>query len=299
MSYPRTGGTPPNDGIQDIFMTLLKPDKIMIFLGSGQVFRLLNTFDTFARPAISITNRGKNRHSWQVVSKSGAPVYRAPEIRRSDKPGHPARVWSLGCIFLDILVWHVDGYEELNAFRDRREVLVVPNGRGDDGFYYFAEAGREAQAQIRETVTEKFQDLLNRTTGPFRSAVQIVKAMLEIDPGARPTAEAVERELGQRSAHFDNESISRPISRDGTSSLALKGHNLSDSKSCAEQAFYDQAGEDATPSKRIRNVSEEHDSLSDVGHDAIIEKDVRSPSPTDKLQRRSSLPVGMKKGSRM
>lgn len=164
-------------------------EKILVFFDQIQCFQIQKISYPPALPPIVVS--GVERGYWLQGQNA---KYRSPELSKFSRSGLPASIWSLGCLFLDILVWHLNGFEELNAFRDLRESHRV-TGIRDDGFYDLEETGLETRAKVKETVTEKLQQLLSNATEPLRSVVQIVQSMIQIDPEARPTAEEVEKKL--------------------------------------------------------------------------------------------------------
>ncbi|KAH6642845.1 hypothetical protein C7974DRAFT_372708 [Boeremia exigua] len=116
-----------------------------------------------------------------------SPVYRPPEPLETASADSVAS-WSLGCLFLEILVWHVMGYDNLCKFRESRERPVRPGGRPNRAFYYFTETGPDARAQLREEVTDIFLVVWVRVTGRLSGSLKALEQMLQIDPKARLSA---------------------------------------------------------------------------------------------------------------
>lgn len=163
----------------------ITPEKIMVL--SEQVFGLHLWVESF-----QILRQGKPRKA--VLT----PAYRAPEPLQLDDAASvvAANIWSLGCTYLEILVWYFDGYWSLEEFRENRGQTSTKSGdRSAKAFCYFSVPGNDAKARLRDPVDGMFQSLVLRTEGPMRSAVQIVKQMLQIDPNSRPSAAEVESAL--------------------------------------------------------------------------------------------------------
>lgn len=100
----------------------------------------------------------------------------------------PYDLWSLGCVYLEMLVWYMDGFQALTEFRDARLQQVKPGGMDDDGFCCTIDPGTAAKVHLRRTVTKKMAELSNRCTGPLKDIADIVPQLLEIKPTRRPTA---------------------------------------------------------------------------------------------------------------
>lgn len=100
--------------------------------------------------------------------------------------------WCIGCTYLEILIWHVMGYDGLCDFRDR---LSQSNWRP----YFFSpeEPGTDRGIREHEAVVTIFQALHSQTDGHVREAVDLVQRMLAINPNERPIASDVASEFRQ------------------------------------------------------------------------------------------------------
>jgi hypothetical protein len=94
-------------------------------------------------------------------------------------------MWSLGCVYLEILVWYIDGYQALMKFRASREGHVVPHGLEDEGFYYETSSGT---IELRKPVLEKIACLSKRCSGGLKDIVETIPLLLRIDPKDRLSA---------------------------------------------------------------------------------------------------------------
>lgn len=162
----------PQNTWTGMVQSAITPDDILVFRGQDPLFRLSTSFSDDAESA-----------------------YRAPEFAGPASCRPQAVVWSLGCTYMELLVWHLRGHHDLKTFRETREQVVRPDGTQDQAFFYFAERGPTAKAQIREPVVKTFATLLGQAEEPVRSVVRVVKAMLRIDPTSRPSMADVETSL--------------------------------------------------------------------------------------------------------
>jgi serine/threonine protein kinase len=119
----------------------------------------------------------------------GDAAYGAPDAILERKTSRPYDLWSMGCIFLELLTWIV-GLEEdsVQRFADRRLKNVAHvQGNQDQAFWYQNVGGRvvlkPAVIQQLEVLEERCKD-----RGVFPSLVRIVGKLLSILPRDRPEA---------------------------------------------------------------------------------------------------------------
>ncbi|KAL5415622.1 hypothetical protein PMIN03_002583 [Paraphaeosphaeria minitans] len=162
----------------------IKPENILVFIYKGKVCVLrLSDFSCAKVVEIVATISGK-RDSYKTGSKPGTPTYRAPEISENVS-SRPYDMWSLGCVFLELLVWYLEGYKALKMFRESREGSVIPNGMIDEGFYHKTSNG---EMQLRESVLRKIENLKRQCRGDLKDIVDVVPSLLKIKPKERMDA---------------------------------------------------------------------------------------------------------------
>ncbi|KAJ4353060.1 hypothetical protein N0V95_003713 [Ascochyta clinopodiicola] len=189
---------PSSDQPKTGYIHDIKPEKLLMFIyenddGRKTYWFRLSDFSCAKVVETLISGTTKNRRSWQTVNKSGTPIYRAPEAADKGKTSRPYDLWSLGCVYLELLVWFLDGYAALNDFRDKRQCLVTPDGREDEGFYYRPQKGDNFK--LRDLVVEKIQSVSERCNGSLQHIARVIPKLLKIDPRHRPTAEQLVKQL--------------------------------------------------------------------------------------------------------
>jgi serine/threonine protein kinase len=169
----------------------IKPENLLMFIyngpgGKAYWFRM-SDFSCAKVVDILETVSGKDRDSWKTASRSGTPVYRAPEAITEGRTSRPYDLFSLGCVFLELLVWFLDDYYALKAFRDQRECLLSPDTYEDEGFYY--KPTEDEQFRLREPVSKKIEDVRSRCSGALKVIADVIPKLLQMDPQQRPTAQ--------------------------------------------------------------------------------------------------------------
>lgn len=166
------------------YMHDIKPENILVFIYRGKVCILrLSDFSCAKVVEIVATISGK-RDSYKTGSKPGTPTYRAPEILENAS-SRPYDMWSLGCVYLELLVWYLEGYKALEMFRESREGSVSPHGVVDEGFYHKDSNG---ETQLREPVLRKIEELRRKCSGDLKDIVDVVPSLLKIKPKERMNA---------------------------------------------------------------------------------------------------------------
>ncbi|KAF3011217.1 hypothetical protein E8E13_011625 [Curvularia kusanoi] len=175
----------------------IKPENILVFAYKQNErkrswFRL-SDFSCAKINDVQTSVSGNNRNSWKTKSKSGTPIYRAPESYGNGGTSRPYDLWSLGCVYLEFLVWFLEGYASLDAFRTARECEVSPGGREDEGFYF--KPTESDDFRLRDVVLKKITSVRKLCRGPLVAIADTVPKLLQIDPRQRPTAEKLVKTL--------------------------------------------------------------------------------------------------------
>ncbi|KAF3002671.1 hypothetical protein E8E13_009674 [Curvularia kusanoi] len=122
--------------------------------------------------------------------------YMAPEtsVQTLNNNATPREcMWSLGCTFLEILIWQVAGYARLEEFR---EALGWNNGPSS-AFYRLSRRRPSEGPQIHPAVVTMFEHMLQESRGCIREAVLLVQTMIQIDPDQRPSTTDVYSEFAR------------------------------------------------------------------------------------------------------
>ena len=158
----------------------LKPANILIFHGSkGDIWKI----GDFGNARINKAVKGQSQKTPNLTM--GDPIYESPDWHSDKLTSRPYDIWSLGCIFLEVLVWMFrsksDEGEGLGAFEVSRS---RDNGHHGPAAYWMF----DSELQLRPSVTMVLAQLEDRTQGFVRQIVSITARMLNLKPLERPLA---------------------------------------------------------------------------------------------------------------
>ncbi|KAL9030594.1 MAG: hypothetical protein Q9196_001300 [Gyalolechia fulgens] len=170
----------------------LKPDNILFFstqqsppidreAGEG-TFQIAD----FGSAKIN-TLRSRSIHT---RSPHVMPTYEPPEQEREGSTSRPYDVWSMGCVFLELLVWGCFDYDAVKKFSNQRRADCKESDPMKwDAFWQMAEEGHAVQ---RPAVTGRIATLKAEISRkkhlPFDRVLRVVEDMLTIDSRKRVDA---------------------------------------------------------------------------------------------------------------
>ena len=128
--------------------------------------------------------------SVNTQSPNGTLTYEPPEAKKVGKTSRPYDMWSLGCVFLELLGWAVWGSGSVESFAGDRIARRFPDSQTDkiedDCFWQMAENGT---ITLRIAVTNWMQGLGAATSQPghqhFKEVVALILHMLNPDQVTR------------------------------------------------------------------------------------------------------------------
>ncbi|KAF1940155.1 kinase-like protein [Clathrospora elynae] len=190
---PNNLSVPQNQPARSGYIHDIKPDNILLFIyeqdGEKRYWLRLSDFSC-AKVVDFVSIVSGKRLSHLSDNKAGTPTYRAPELFMGHKTSRPYDLWSLGCVYLEMLVWYMEGFHALTKFRGDRLCQVKPWGLEDDGFCFTDdEKDLTAKYQLRKPVLIKIADLSKCCTGPLKVIADVIPKLLKIEPTRRLTAE--------------------------------------------------------------------------------------------------------------
>ena len=154
----------------------LKPQNILLYAG-----RVLKIADFGLARLEEITKSGMYGLSHQTPNPLGDTAYAAPESEVKGKASRPQDVWSLGCIYLEMLIWFF-GYN-VKAFSEARfDSNVRREDRTQTDAFYYVEA-QTGSAKLKDAVLRMINDLEQRCSGfpVFTKLIDLIEQMLIVN----------------------------------------------------------------------------------------------------------------------
>ena len=178
----------------------IKPQNILLFANDNvksrdppmtQLHCKISDFGAARIHEVLSQSRAKEspQHSSLV---RGDPVYGAPDRAMKHKTSRPYDVWSLGCVFLEILLWTF-GLEgcDLREFEEER---AKDYGSRTGKFWH--ETTRDT-IKLKESVVKRLKQLQGhcKGRGVFERLVRLTAGMLSLEPSERPKAPEICNDL--------------------------------------------------------------------------------------------------------
>ncbi|KAK4237320.1 kinase-like domain-containing protein, partial [Achaetomium macrosporum] len=135
----------------------IKPSNILWFAAT----RTLKLTDFGLAEFHTILSRAGQSSSGLAVS----PDYRPPEMDvDGGKVSRPYDIWSMGCIYLELIAWLLEGYDLVQRFRAERTLgaINVANGQKSAPFFELQRTCETKRIQARRA-TWAVQNLHTRT----------------------------------------------------------------------------------------------------------------------------------------
>ena len=174
----------------------IKLENILVFRYRGQNYWFRLSDFSCAKVVDFVATVSGQRLSHMTESRSGTPSYKAPECQApGGKTSRPYDLWSLGCVYLELLTWYIQGYAALQAFKKARfDQPRSPDRYQDEGFYFTTDATDNPTWHLRDAVENKIVELRGQCHGGLREILNEIPNLLKISPLERPTA----KQLAQR-----------------------------------------------------------------------------------------------------
>jgi len=181
----------------------LKPENILWFEATESAPDNLGILQ-IADLGLGAFHRLGSRSNVEAKSVGGSPTYVPPECALDQPISRAYDIWSLGCIFLECVIWLLEGPKGLGDFADDR-LIKAPDGVYDDSFFIVtlrSDTGKYA-ADVRLSVREWIRNLhTHRRVSAFIHDMLdlIAQEMLVVRPQDRITS----RRLSQKLEEFKN-----------------------------------------------------------------------------------------------
>lgn len=136
----------------------IKPENVLWFKKNGKGVLVLSDL------GLAAEHRETSRSNIPGQNIPHTPNYRPPECDMNGSDGFISRsfdIWTLGCFFLEFIIWTLDGWEERERFKSERCSLYI-NGVEKDIYFDVCRLAHKSDAyafKIKDTVSEVSQIL--------------------------------------------------------------------------------------------------------------------------------------------
>ncbi|OQV10667.1 Protein kinase domain-containing protein [Cladophialophora immunda] len=184
------GKNKPGRRRQACFHHDLKPANILVTVNpdDGDLLFSISDFGT-RRIGQILQDSARRRLSKNPLSDSVVPAYGAPDALLEGRASRPYDLWSMGCIFLELLTWIVGLEEEgvENFAKRRRE--DSPPFRGDFRLSFW-DQDQSRNVYLKPSVERQLRLLKDHCEGwgVFPELVRVVCRLLNVQPSRRPDA---------------------------------------------------------------------------------------------------------------
>ena len=187
----------------------LKPENILFFKDSSSSRGVLRIAD-WGSGKVNIYRT----HSYHTHSPITTLTYESPDFTRHGLTSRPHDLWSLGCVFLEVLIWAVSGSRAVKRFsnqrNDKRDFSETDSMK-DDAFWQ--KVGDKYV--LRDTVVAQLKRLAEAISEPgarpVKDVLKCVKQMLETENEKRIKAPDLSELLDQiKKAESRNNTKTRP-----------------------------------------------------------------------------------------
>ena len=196
----------------------LKPGNILIFQSekkAGPIWRI-SDFGTAQINEILLSGSQQPTGSTRVEESTlGDPEYSAPDLALQGWSSRPYDIWSMGCIYLQVLLWTFGyGGQHLRDFQVRRLTTSESQSNQSTAFWY---RDRNSKAKLKPAVVNKLKDLKAccQNRGVFYDLYSLTANMLTVVPKERPDASQVRSEINTLRIQAENDLENPNFYKDG------------------------------------------------------------------------------------
>ncbi|KAI1075336.1 kinase-like domain-containing protein [Whalleya microplaca] len=169
-------------------------------------------------------HRRSSRSDLTSSNLAASLTYRPPEIDNTGRISRSMDIWPLGCIFLEFIIWFLEGFDTLDdEFREARTESDIYGIRADT-FFRIMGQGDSRIAILKPQVTSWFERLASnencsRYLLDFLSIIQT--DMLAVEPHRRIRASVLTQKLEQMHRKCTEDMDYYQISQSGSRVLSL------------------------------------------------------------------------------
>lgn len=169
--------SPYQEGRKSAWHHDIKPENILYFSAMGSKRGVLKIAD-FGSGKVHTLRSG----SAMTRSPNGTLTYEAPEAQCERVSSRPYDIWSLGCVFLELVIWAVAGFEDVQAFAKSRRGRSFPDSPFDtivdDAFWQMRGTGAVLRKSVIERIDRLEEKVMEQEYHAFKEVVELIRRML-------------------------------------------------------------------------------------------------------------------------
>ncbi|KUJ09273.1 kinase-like protein [Mollisia scopiformis] len=169
----------------------IKPENILFLALDGTSVVPEENYGNLALADFGLTEfhniKTRTRSLTRGTTTRGTPTYAPPEVALRQKISRAYDIWSLGCVFLELISWVVCGTEGLWQFQEGRGETNSDGFINDDVFYTIIPKP-DRHAIVRTSVQEWMRDLHEKPVASqfVHDFVDLIsQSMLVVEPAER------------------------------------------------------------------------------------------------------------------
>ncbi len=193
----------------------LKGENILVFEEGGSGGPTLKIADFGSAKIRARRSAPRDESSPTNKYSQGTSAYEAPDYVVLGETSRPYDVWTLGCIFMEFLIWTFGSHPaELEIFSEQRRAIKGGQIGTDTMFWYIERRRRFHTVNWKPEVSKRLQELeelCNSKKGRavFKELVLTTKKMLRMDPSRRPKPYEVRNDM-ERMTLWAEEAVKEP-----------------------------------------------------------------------------------------
>ncbi|KIV80795.1 hypothetical protein PV11_08271 [Exophiala sideris] len=196
----------------------IKPDNILVFVDNRSDYGTMK-FGDFGSANIQETAQNDpglwTRSPVHTEKQKGTMTFRSPDRYCDGKLRRRADIWTLGCVFLEILIWCLEprskGLKSFATERAEEEAHLDYDSNSQVDQYWKVDEAAEAKgkgikkAVLKDSVKNKFTDLKRRCEAKnmdaFEAVHRLTEQMMSTDSIKRIRSGTLATELGRQCAN--------------------------------------------------------------------------------------------------
>jgi hypothetical protein len=196
VKLPKLGSRDRNGGpVRVAGLHHIKPDNILVYIDGGDQYGTLKISD-FDSGRVQTLRSGVQRSIF-AGTPLGTSTYEGPDFYLLGKASRPYDLWSLGCVFLELLLWcFMAGESGAEHFvTDRYKTSHEQQDVSTDCFWY---RNSEGKVLLNEAVVQRLRTLKEthcKGRRAFAQVLELIEMMFVIDPRKRIRAEELASNL--------------------------------------------------------------------------------------------------------